>query len=170
MSIIKLVNIVKEKIMKLFKCPNCGNPHDFHSYECSKCHSIILSAGIKDSNVIRQSEEDVPKIYFMDNLLCEDERLVHVGVAKFRRIPMSGISGVLTLTDKKLHFATKEIFNGKIIHSIPLETIISVYKKRSNLWISDEISVSTASHSYRFCVYNGEGWIEKINEAIKNAK
>lgn len=153
--------------MKLYKCPNCGNPHDYHSYECSKCHSIILSLGIKDSNVIKQSDTNIPKIYFMDNLLCENERIVRIGVAKYRRIAISGISGVLLLTEKNLHFATKEFLNGNIIQSIPLSTITRSYKKRSNLWISDEITIDTAGKSYRFCVYNGEGWVETINSTVK---
>ena len=154
--------------MKLIKCPNCGNPHDHHSYECSKCHSIIVSLGIKDNNVIKQSETEIPKIYFMDNLLCENERMVRIGAAKYRRIPLSGISGVLILTEKQLLFVTKEILNGNIIQSISLDTITRSYKKRSNLWFHDEITVDTANKSYRFCVYNGEGWIETINSAIKN--
>ena len=104
-----------------------------------------------------------PGIYVFGRLLGTGEKPILLGEANLMKgLVASG--GRLLLTNKSLSFSAHMLNIGKKEAVIKLEDITEV-KLAANLVVSQHIVVKTRDESYRFVVFHGQEWGDKINEA-----
>ena len=160
---------------KATSCPNCGAQYNPANYQCNYCGSYIFMSNdnyadfsnIKIELPKRKSETGkYPGIYVFGRLLGAGEKPITLGSANYFSGMFSSAGGKLLLTNKSLSFSAHSFNVGKQEACIDLKQITNVTVS-ANFLISQRILVTTNENKYKFVVYHGKEWVEKIKDAIE---
>lgn len=105
-----------------------------------------------------------PGIYVFGRLLGQGERPIILGAANYYK-GITSAGGKLLLTNKSLSFSAHKLNVGKLDEKIDLKNISSV-ELGANFIISQHILVNTKEQQYKFVVYHGKDWVQKIRELL----
>lgn len=161
-------------------CPNCGGAYNPINIKCEYCGSIIIMSNENQYNVPQQIIESVeadvencPGVYVFGTLLGKGETPIRLGSANYYKNAFFNVGGKVLLTKRSIQFSTHTFMQSKDTVVIPLKDVIKAEYDRSNLGISDQISVYTNEKRHKFVVYGGSEWvslIEKSKAEINNIK
>ena len=158
--------------LKSLNCPNCNGPYNPANIRCEYCGSIIIRSNDNQYNVpqriverIENDAENCPGVYVFGTLLGKGETPLRLGAANYYISAFWNVGGKVLLTKKSLQFSTHTFMQSKDTLVIPMNEIIKAEYDRTNLGISDQISVYTAQKRHKFVVYGGVEWVKLITSA-----
>jgi ribosomal protein S27E len=153
-------------------CPNCGATYNPAHLRCEYCGAVIIMSKENQYNIPEQIIERVedegancPGVFVFGTLLGKGETPLRLGAANYYKNAFINVGGKLLLTKKSLQFSTHTFMQDKSTVVIPLEDILMAEYDKSNLGISDQISVHTNDKRHKFVVYGGNIWVNMINNA-----
>lgn len=158
--------------IKALNCPNCGGVYNPAQFKCEFCGSFIIMTNENQYTVPQQiiaemeaTAENYPGIYVFGTLLGKGESPLRLGSANYYKNALLSVGGKVLLTKKSIQFSTHSFMQAKDTVVIPLEGVVRVEYDKSNLGISDQISVYTADKRHKFVVYGGKEWVRLIENA-----
>lgn len=153
-------------------CPNCGAAYNPAHLRCEYCGAVIIMSKENQYNIPEQIIERVeeegancPGVFVFGTLLGKGETPLRLGAANYYKNAFINVGGKLLLTKKSLQFSTHTFMQDKDTVIIPLKDIVMAEYDKSNLGISDQISVHTNDKRHKFVVYGGNVWVKMINDA-----
>jgi hypothetical protein len=114
---------------------------------------------------IESNDSNCPGVYVFGTLLGKGETPLRLGAANYYKNAFVNVGGKVLLTKKSVQFSTHTFIQSKDTVVIPLKDIIKAEYDKSNLGISDQISVHTSEKRHKFVVYGGKEWVKLIEEA-----
>ena len=158
--------------LQALNCPNCGGAYNPVHIRCEYCGSFIIMSNENQYNVpahiveeIESNDSNCPGVYVFGTLLGEGETPLRLGAANYYKNAFVNVGGKVLLTKKSVQFSTHTFMQSKDTVVIPLKDIIKAEYDKSNLGISDQISVYTSEKRHKFVVYGGKEWVKLIEEA-----
>ena len=160
--------------LKALNCPNCGGAYNPAHIRCEYCGSFIIMSNENQYSVpahiieeIESNDSNCPGVYVFGTLLGKGEIPLRLGAANYYKNTFVNVGGKVLLTKKSIQFSTHTFMQSKDTLVIPLKDIIKAEYDRSNLGISDQISVYTSEKRHKFVVYGGKEWVALIEDAKK---
>ena len=167
---------------KAIHCPCCGAPYNPSKYICEHCGSFVLMSNEKQINVPQniidnfttlsnqkeQLGEKYPGIYVFGTLLGKGEIPIRLGAANYYTSAFFNVGGKILLTKDNLYFSSHTFIQSKHELCISLNDITTVSFDKSNLGISDQISIYAYGKRNKFVVYGGHAWVDMILTAKSN--
>lgn len=158
--------------IRSLNCPNCGGTYNPAHIECEYCGSIIIISNENQYNIpvkviehIEEEEMNCPGVYVFGTLLGAGEIPLRLGAANYYKNALINVGGKVLLTKKSIQFSTHTFMQSKDTVIIPLNSVLRAEYDKSNLGISDQISVYTHEKRHKFVVYGGKEWVEMIENA-----